>query len=69
MAVRIRIELNWFGMELNRVENNEGKTGKHVYLRDWTQKWHDRLSAFVDWSYFAIAGAGVLLAMLALLAS
>ena len=56
-------------MELNRVENNEGKTGKHVYLRDWTQKWHDRLSAFVDWSYFAIAGAGVLLAMLALLAS
>lgn len=55
-------------MELNRVENKEGKTGKYVYLRDWTRKWNDRLSAFVEWSYFIIAGAGILFATLALLA-
>ena len=50
------------------MENREGKAGKHVYLRDWTRKWNDRLSAFVEWSYFIIAGAGILFATLALLA-
>jgi hypothetical protein len=49
------------------VEKREGKLRKHVYLRDWTQKWADRLWAFVDLSYIAIAAADFLFAKLALL--
>lgn len=50
------------------MENREGKTGKHIYLRDRMEKWNDRLWAFVDLSYLATAGAGFLFAKLALLA-
>ncbi len=46
------------------MENKEGKAGKHVYMRDWTQKWADRLFGFVDLSNLAIAGAGFLFAKL-----
>ena len=49
------------------MKKREGKSSEHIYLRDWTQKWADRLWAFVDLSYIAIAAAEFLLAKLALL--
>jgi hypothetical protein len=49
------------------MKKREGKSSEHVFLRDWTQKWADRLWAFVDLSYITIAAADFLFAKLAML--